>query len=525
MSASKEKTNRLASADAAISKKEKAAMEEAQKNRKFRTRAIIFVVALVIAIGVSVFLTSDYRFTKTTAIEVNDNGSITKLSPAQVEYYYYAAFDEFSRNYGSYLSWFIDTSKDFDDQDCTFGSHEDGSRYTWADYFMERAEELAKTVVAFGNDAKAAGFELPEGERLNVDEVINTYKLYAQLYGYNGIDHLLRYSYGEHLNEKIFRQCLLDQALATSYATSVTDTFTVSGEDAEAYYTEHANQLDRITYLSYSFSYSNSVYSEIEGDDAKIAKAREDAYSVIDGTKTEEEFLEKLNAFLTEHELDTKTLDNIRNTYAGENINSDFLANCDSYGETYVVENDYGGIAYFFVGRDDNSQKVRIMRHILIKAAADEDGNITEDALVEAEAKLSEVIVKYNENPTEENFIALCKEYSEDNAADGGIYENIAEGDMVAEINDWLFASERKVGDVSEPLYGSNGSYQGYHFVYYMGEGEDTCAIKIAREKALAEMKDEYYDACVEGVTVTEGKAFKNVAKNFRIASASSNAG
>ena len=46
----------------------------------------------------------------------------------------------------------------------------------------------------------------------------------------------------------------------------------------------------------------------------------------------------------------------------------------------------------------------------------------------------------------------------------------IGKGDMVSEIDSFLFTEGRKVGDTTV-VHGNNGSYDGYHLVYFAGEG------------------------------------------------------
>ncbi|MBQ7321147.1 MAG: hypothetical protein IJW99_03540 [Clostridia bacterium] len=65
---------------------------------------------------------------------------------------------------------------------------------------------------------------------------------------------------------------------------------------------------------------------------------------------------------------------------------------------------------------------------------------------------------------TMEAFEAVWKEYSEDANM---IYENLRPGEMVEEIDKWLYAPERAVGDV-----GILSSEEGCHLLYYISEGD-----------------------------------------------------
>ena len=68
--------------------------------------------------------------------------------------------------------------------------------------------------------------------------------------------------------------------------------------------------------------------------------------------------------------------------------------------------------------------------------------------------------------PTAESFAALANEYSQDPGSNtnGGLYEGVTEGQMVAAFNDWCFDAERKEGDT-----GIVRTEYGYHVMYFCG--------------------------------------------------------
>lgn len=126
-----------------------------------------------------------------------------------------------------------------------------------------------------------------------------------------------------------------------------------------------------------------------------------------------------------------------------------------------------------FLSRDDNHYNTVSVRHILIKAEASEDGTYTDEAKAAAKARAEEILAEFNSgDKTEDSFAALANEYSEDDGSNtnGGLYEDIAKGQMVQEFNDFCFAGH-KAGDTGI-VYGDNGSYAGYHVMYFVGEGE-----------------------------------------------------
>lgn len=149
--------------------------------------------------------------------------------------------------------------------------------------------------------------------------------------------------------------------------------------------------------------------------------------------------------------------------------------------------------------KQDGSYTIDV-RHILIKAdgTENEDGTITfkdAEAAAEAKAKAEEILAKWLENPTEENFAALAKEHTADsNGEAGGLCKDVAEGYMVASFNDWCFDENRKVGD-----YGIVETRFGYHIMFFSARGEDTWKTKTQQaylneqsEKMINEMMEQY---------------------------------
>ena len=100
---------------------------------------------------------------------------------------------------------------------------------------------------------------------------------------------------------------------------------------------------------------------------------------------------------------------------------------------------------------------------------------------------------------TEENFAEVAAKYSADsNAAQGGIYENVFKGQMVAEFEDWCF-DDHKVGDT-----GIVETDFGYHIMFYSGDSKTTYRdYLISNELANADY-DDWYNGLVEATTATK---------------------
>lgn len=99
----------------------------------------------------------------------------------------------------------------------------------------------------------------------------------------------------------------------------------------------------------------------------------------------------------------------------------------------------------------------------------DVDLETTKDKALYKEAQ--DILASYLAgDKTEDAFAELAKKHSADgNAEEGGIYEDVSQGQMVAEFEGWALAEGRKSGDVGivETAYG-------YHIMYAVSEAEVT---------------------------------------------------
>ena len=121
-------------------------------------------------------------------------------------------------------------------------------------------------------------------------------------------------------------------------------------------------------------------------------------------------------------------------------------------------------------------QNVINVRHILVmpEQDVDSDGDGTNDqssdeAWAAAEQSANDIYVEWKLNPTEDNFAAMATGKSQDpgSTENGGLYEGVYPGQMVAEFNDWCFDPERKPGDSAIVR-----TDYGYHIMYFSGEGD-----------------------------------------------------
>ena len=143
------------------------------------------------------------------------------------------------------------------------------------------------------------------------------------------------------------------------------------------------------------------------------------------------------------------------------------------------------------------------VRHILVYPEGATTDTIRtetfpEEAWAAGEASAQELLDQWLQGEqTEESFAELAQEHSQDpgSAANGGLYTDVYEGDMVEAFDAWCFDPLRQVGD-----YGIVKTEFGYHIMYYSGE---TIQWPIhAKNDVINEKTNNMVDAAVEALPI-----------------------
>lgn len=488
-------------AETNLNARERAQLEEKKKDRQTRNRFII-IGAIVLVLAALVLVVNSRLFTNVfPALKVTDGTTVTNYPLASVNYEYQSTYMQFYQQYGSY--GLINNSTPLDQQTCIF----DSNGGTWADYFKKSAEENLIERTAMVKAAAAAGYtELTEDEQAQIDEVIENYAAYAQSYGYGSVDSYLALNYGAGNNEKTVRENLKQQMLGTRFLQDLYNSYTYSDEELDAYYSENADELNKVSYLYTVISAEDAgAENADEAQEADLTKAREDAESIVETADGDETLFRTAVAAVTGSEAirTSNTVSSFLNMFEGavskEDLTEGTVFTHESEGSVYIV---------YVLGVDDNSYSTVNVRHILVKAVdADGDGVFSDEekqtAYDAAKAIEEEWLAG---DATEESFAALANEKSEDTGSNtnGGLYDAVHKGQMVEEFNDFCFEGHQP-GDTAI-VYGETSSYAGYHVVYYVGEGEqysDTLARNALNSSAISD----WLSALLENYTVTTGFA------------------
>lgn len=495
MSASSEKKRRQAEREQGINKRAEAQREAEAKAKKSRLKWRLGMAGIALFVVVSIVLNTSLPF-RMTAVKIGDE----KLSAAEMNYFYANAYYQ----YYDYMNMFgVDFSQPLQSQDCVMT--EDGS---WYDFLMDEAMNTAKSLKAMNDAAAEAGFELSEAGKEDVEHEMSHLPEYAESNGFDSVKDYLKALYGTGVNEAILRDLMTKYNIANEYANSVSDTFVYERDEIRAFYNDNLDSFREYDVHYYYIAAETEEVTDAEGNtstevvEGGVEAALADAKSLAEQITDEASFDAAVAAYA-----DGATVSHTHG-YTKGSLNSVFrdwaTDSARVRGDVTAVSSDNGAYVVMYLGYDDNMYPSTAMRHILIKSVdEDGDGTYSEAEMNAAKVKVEEIEAEWMAgDKTEDSFAALAEQYSEDAGSNtnGGLYEGIGIGDMVAEIDGFLFAENRKAGDTAI-LHGNNGGYDGYHLVYFVGEGE-LYGLTLAENQRVNEAYTEWEEALLEGITV-----------------------
>ena len=408
-------------------------------------------------------------------------------------------------NYVSYLSMFgVDTTKSLKEQSIS----ED---MTWFDMIMTEASSYASQYLLFCEAARAAGIELSEDDKKQLEEQKKSLESRAAEAGQE-VDAFLTQSFGTNITledvmsvtEKMYLSDRFYEQLSANYV------FT----DAQL-----AAEFDRTPelYTAIDYRYCELVVGEETGLDAGKAAAFAERFAqaadeadfdaiarevILAGAKQEDiDAADSEDAFI-EKALATRTV-------SADSYNEDDAFKVWAYGEEAAA-----GAIYVSEPAEDGSRQAYLLtalpyktvsrtvdiRHILFKST-------TYGSLESAHAKAKEIYDAWvADGAKEESFIELCKEHSEDgNAQTGGIYENVTPGQMVETFNDWIFEEGR--------VYGQHGIVDtdfGAHLMFFVEKHESEDWVAQVRDSLTSEAYRKDYERLEKAHPITPDEDVMN---------------
>ncbi|MBQ6540346.1 MAG: peptidylprolyl isomerase [Oscillospiraceae bacterium] len=506
MGASQEKKRRRAAMEETLSAKP--AKQKKGMAKWLKITIIAVIVALLVA--AAVYFTSGYFYRNTTAVRMGDSD----YSIAEFNYYYTRAYDNYynyvMENYeDSYMNYLPNDKIPYDQQLFSEG-------VTWDDYFEGNAMNLLEELTFLYNRAVEDGYELSREGKSTINEELYNVSYTAASNGYANVDQYLAVKYGKGMTYDYYKEMLQKYQLSQEYAENKAETFKFSQEDLATYYDMMKDTYDVIEYRSYDFPIQTG-----EGVDENAAK--DEAYYTAtefnEAVKSEADFIRLAREYASEENAEKFADDDATLTSAMAS-NIDMESSVEAWlleetrvpGDKEIIETNDGYQVVYFVNRNDNSYNLISARQILVqpesilKSDYDDDAAYQaalDSAKADAKAKAEKYLKEWlDKGGTEDQFIEMADQYSDDSTP-GGLYEEIYNGKMIKEFNDWLFNTTHKPGD-----YTLVETQYGYHIIYFVSYGERYCDF-IAQTDLGAQAYEEWYEDAKEDYDPVKTFAFR----------------
>ena len=543
MSASDKKKLRKEQTAASLTERQRQEQAEAKK-LKIYTISFVSVIALIACIAITVLVV---RLVNNSGIIQKNTVAATvgehKLNSVELSYYYNDAvsafYNEQSSQYSDYTDQYLqvlglDPAKPLDEQ-----VYDEESGQTWADYFVDTAIANAKNDYALYDLAMQEGFTLPGEDQTTLDNLLNNLETYASLSGYGNSNQYLRAMYGYGADADSYGKYSERSAVADAYKQAHKEGLTYDDTAIREHEADSASKYNSYTYSSAYLSYTDFRQGGTEDEDGNKTYSEEENNAGRDAMKlaaedmatatSVEELKEKAAAAAIndESQLAVNESENVLHTEinapladwlsAEERKEGDIAAipntstTTDADGNETTVTNGY--YVAIFHSKNDNTKKMANVRHLLVEFQGGETdettGETTYNDTEKAEAKeAAEGYLKtwQEGDATEESFIALVKEHSDDSSAeDGGLFEDIhPDSNYVENFLNWSISADRKPGDadVIETEYG-------YHVMYYVGEAELSYRDYMITNEMRTADHDAWYNGIIDAVATTKGDTSK----------------
>ena len=510
--------------------------------------AVVLVVALVAGVGAFAINNSGVLERGKTAFYIGDI-EVTVPEYGYYYNSIFSNFFNYSYQYDMYYGAGMGkmyTGYDYTvspDAQAYDGTIEGVEKPMFTDYFEQNAKDSLKFVKASVLYAQENGIELDEADLETVDSTIEELKTTAKDNNYS-VAAYLRQFYGKGMTLDLLRTIIEEQTLTTKVQTVKTEEFAAaySDEEIEKEYNKDLTVYGVVSLRLYEIAADTvEVPAKEEGKDptkettketmaAAKTKAESFAAKVSDvasfkATAAEFEKLAKNDKWEEMKTDDSKTAvadvtyGDLSYDVADEKFFDWAFDKATQAGDTYIVENEGTGYSVYMMETPVHKAADSFtydVRHILIQFPEEEETkaedkeekeevevelldaseyDVTVDIDVDLENTGDKALYKEAQtiledylagDMTEDAFAELAKKHSADsNAADGGIYEDVTEGYMVAEFEDWALEEGREYGDV-----GIVETQYGYHIMYFIGTDVTTWSDVIRNDMGAAEYEE-----------------------------------
>ncbi len=526
-------------------KKNAKGMEKSIALRSAIKKVIAIVLVAVIALGAAYGIL-DYAGVVNKAIQVGYVGN-ENISFSEYIYYYNRAFNTLYQNeqyykYYGYNYTGYDVSLAPQDQTEDYKDPQTGETMKWTEYLHKQAVDMAQMYLAFYQEAVKLGIELTEADEAAIDKSIEELREQAAQTGTQGasgdeikgysLNAYLRLSYGNGINESFLRKQMKIETLSQKYYNEKMDEFAAgySAEEVKAVFEKDSDLYTFVDVRYYQFA--NEELEKKEGESDKDLKARQEkadketkanAQAMYDAITDEKSFVaqatkyNKTEGYDAANETLLKSIakSSINGSSTNlESINADLAKwafdKGTKAGDKKLVSDEKAGKYYIaYMVNPKHDVKTVDVRHILFMTTNSETGAaLSDEEIKQAEANAKKALADWQAgDKTEDSFAQYATDLTEDtgSASNGGLYENVVPGQMVAEYDSWIFDEARKPGDtdIVETDYG-------YHVMYFVKANDSYADTKVRDDKATEDV-NKLTEELLDGDTYVIGVGPKRV--------------
>lgn len=428
-------------------KEQRQAAAKITKKKKKTKKIIVTTVSCVAAVGIisgiSVWAVRTHPLMHLIPVEHTEHYSV---NAAELSFYSWQIYQRYMENDSS--------STDLPDEDRSLANQNYDDDTTWEEYFTDAAKDYAQNIIILCEAAESENHEPSEDISAAADDAVAEFDIASLPTGVTKDD-------VKHAMELYLT--------AWDFSVSLNDSLQFTDDELNAYYEENAKTMQLCNYDSFSIPFNDSD---------ETATAQEDAETLARDLRrctTKESFEKwvydyyKENTSLSEEDLQAQiaTLYTENATYTEDDVFSEwaFSGETKAGDTTILTDTENGTITVYLLLSEparDETYPINI-RQVLF--TADNYGS-SETAHSAAESALEEW---GKGEKTEDSFAELANNYSEDTSADGGLYSDVTQSQMLSNWKDWCFDPSRKEGDVTI----LDSSY-GTCIVYYISANEKT---------------------------------------------------
>ena len=489
---------------------------EAQQRKEEKRSSILYgaIAVAFVLVAITVIVWKSNIIQKTANAATIDG---QKYTAAEVNFHYQNVYRNFINNNYTMLAYgmlSLNTNASLSSQTlgegdaAMLGLEPDAVGQTWKDYFVDQTLEQMAAVQAVLKAAQDEGFAYPGSVQENYDSTMESLRSAASANGIS-VNRYLQANLGSTMTEKVYGQRLMATLQYEAYANAKQDSLTYSDAELENAYKADRNTYDRVNYESITVSGLAESTTDADGNTvdpteeetaaamaAALAKA-EEILAAYEGGESLESLADPDNGVTYSHPETASYASNPTLEWAFDDARRS--------GDADIVENSSSYTVALFHSKSRFEYNTVDIRHVLIRpeettlSSEDEGYQADVDAKqAGAKAKAEELYAQWKSGAaTEDSFADLARENSADvNAAEGGIYTEVYQGQMVSTFNDWCFDSSRKSGDsgIVETDYG-------YHIMYFVGQSTPYWKVQV-RDNLVNTAMDEWYETFTQDHTI-----------------------